>query len=143
MDNVLPFWIENYFTHPSYLKIDGKPVLYIWVPRERDPAPRRQREGAQDASTRCGPKCQRTGPRRAVHRRLRRRRRTGEALEAHGRGGLGRQLRLRQRLAPARPRSRRVGDFICAPVEGFVDQQEAHLEVQDATRRSCPTSPRP
>jgi len=27
MDNVLPFWLDNYFTHPSYLKIDGKPVL--------------------------------------------------------------------------------------------------------------------
>lgn len=32
LDNVLPFWLDNYFTNPSYLKIDGKPVLYIWVP---------------------------------------------------------------------------------------------------------------
>ncbi len=32
LENVLPFWLDNYFTHPSYLKIDGKPVLYIWVP---------------------------------------------------------------------------------------------------------------
>lgn len=32
LDNVLPFWLDNYFTNPSYLKIDGKPVLYVWVP---------------------------------------------------------------------------------------------------------------
>ncbi|MHB9131858.1 MAG: glycoside hydrolase family 99-like domain-containing protein [Armatimonadota bacterium] len=32
MENLLPFWIEHYFTHPSYLKIDGKPVLYIYRP---------------------------------------------------------------------------------------------------------------
>ena len=28
--NLLPFWIENYFTHPSYLKIDNQPVLFVW-----------------------------------------------------------------------------------------------------------------
>jgi len=28
--NLVPFWIENYFRQPSYLKIDGKPVLYIY-----------------------------------------------------------------------------------------------------------------
>ncbi len=33
LDNVLPFWIENYFTHPSYLKIDNQPVLFVWQPR--------------------------------------------------------------------------------------------------------------
>ncbi len=30
--NLLPFWIENYFKHPSYLKIDNKPVLFIYRP---------------------------------------------------------------------------------------------------------------
>lgn len=30
--NLLPFWIENYFKHPSYLKVDGKPVLFIYRP---------------------------------------------------------------------------------------------------------------
>lgn len=30
--NLVPFWIENYFTHPSYLKVDGKPVLFIYEP---------------------------------------------------------------------------------------------------------------
>jgi len=33
LDNVLPFWIKNYFTHPSYLKIENKPVLFVWQPR--------------------------------------------------------------------------------------------------------------
>jgi hypothetical protein len=33
LDNVLPFWLENYFKHPSYLKIENKPVLFVWQPR--------------------------------------------------------------------------------------------------------------
>ena len=37
LDNVLPFWIKNYFTHPSYLKIDNQPVLFIWQPRKLIP----------------------------------------------------------------------------------------------------------
>ncbi len=32
MTNLLPYWIENYFKHPSYLKIDNKPVLFIYRP---------------------------------------------------------------------------------------------------------------
>jgi len=32
LDNLLPFWMENYFKHPSYLKIDNKPVLFIYRP---------------------------------------------------------------------------------------------------------------
>ena len=32
LENLLPFWIENYFRHPSYLKIDNKPLLFIYRP---------------------------------------------------------------------------------------------------------------
>lgn len=30
--NLLPYWIDNYFKHPSYLKIANRPVLYIYRP---------------------------------------------------------------------------------------------------------------
>ncbi len=30
MKNLLPFWMKNYFTHPSYLTIDGRPVLFVY-----------------------------------------------------------------------------------------------------------------
>ncbi len=29
-DNLLPYWIENYFEHPGYLQVDGMPVLFIY-----------------------------------------------------------------------------------------------------------------
>lgn len=32
MQNLLPFWMDNYFRHPSYLKIDNKPLLFIYRP---------------------------------------------------------------------------------------------------------------
>ncbi len=32
LENLLPFWIDNYFRHPSYLKIDNKPLLFIYRP---------------------------------------------------------------------------------------------------------------
>jgi len=32
MQNLLPFWLENYFRHPSYLKIDNRPLLFIYRP---------------------------------------------------------------------------------------------------------------
>lgn len=31
-ENVMPFWLENYFKHPSYLKVDNRPVLFIYRP---------------------------------------------------------------------------------------------------------------
>lgn len=30
---VTQFWIENYFNMPEYLQIDGKPVVWIWSPK--------------------------------------------------------------------------------------------------------------
>ncbi|MGQ9732111.1 MAG: LamG-like jellyroll fold domain-containing protein [Candidatus Zipacnadales bacterium] len=32
LQNLVPFWINNYFKHPSYLKIDNKPLLFIYRP---------------------------------------------------------------------------------------------------------------
>lgn len=32
MGNLLPYWLENYFRHPSYLKVDNRPVLFIYRP---------------------------------------------------------------------------------------------------------------
>jgi hypothetical protein len=37
MQNVLPYWISNYFTHPSYVKIDNKPLLFVWRPERVAP----------------------------------------------------------------------------------------------------------
>lgn len=31
-ENLFPFWMENYFKHPSYLKVDNRPVLFIYRP---------------------------------------------------------------------------------------------------------------
>jgi hypothetical protein len=31
-ENLLPFWIENYFKRPSYLKIDNRPLLFVYRP---------------------------------------------------------------------------------------------------------------
>lgn len=32
LTNLLPFWIENYFQRDNYLRVDGKPLLFIYRP---------------------------------------------------------------------------------------------------------------
>lgn len=32
LGNLVPFWIDNYFSHPSYLRVDGRPVLCVYDP---------------------------------------------------------------------------------------------------------------
>ena len=32
LNNLFPFWVENYFKKPNYLKIDNKPLLFIYRP---------------------------------------------------------------------------------------------------------------
>ena len=32
-DNLIPFWVENYFSDAGYMKIDGKPVVYVYDPK--------------------------------------------------------------------------------------------------------------
>ncbi len=34
LERLLPFWMENYFKYPGYLKIDNKPLLYIYDARK-------------------------------------------------------------------------------------------------------------
>ena len=60
LDNVLPFWIENYFTHPSYLKLDNLPLLFVWQPRRLIPqlgGP----EGTREAFERMRAQCRKAG----------------------------------------------------------------------------------
>lgn len=37
LENLLPFWVKNYFTHPSYVVLDNKPLLYVWRPERVSP----------------------------------------------------------------------------------------------------------
>lgn len=34
LENVVPYWVEHYFRRDNYLKIDGKPVLFIYRPEK-------------------------------------------------------------------------------------------------------------
>ncbi|MCC7493843.1 MAG: glycoside hydrolase family 99-like domain-containing protein [Fimbriimonadaceae bacterium] len=34
LQNLLPFWIENYFRQPNYLTFNGQPLLYIYRPEQ-------------------------------------------------------------------------------------------------------------
>jgi len=33
-DVLFDYWLKNYFSHPSYLKVDNKPVLFIYLPHK-------------------------------------------------------------------------------------------------------------
>jgi hypothetical protein len=120
MDNVLPFWLDNYFTHPSYLKIDGKPVLYIWVPsivtkqlggsenvrKTFDAMRAKARERGLAGLYIVG--CIGTADRDAIAQMATE---GWDATSAYGNGWVPPQ------------QTKTVGNFTCAPVESFVDQQ--------------------
>jgi len=121
MDNVLPFWLDNYFTHPSYLRIDGKPVLYIWVPGNvtKHLGGSEQVKAAFEAMrAKCRDRglaglyivgCVGSGDRETLERM------TAEGWDASSAYG-------NAWSPPAQVKT--VDEFVCAPYEGFVDQQE-------------------
>ncbi len=37
LTNLFPFWMKNYFTHPSYFTVDNTPVLFVWRPEKVGP----------------------------------------------------------------------------------------------------------
>lgn len=121
MENVLPFWIENYFSHPSYQRVDGKPLLYIWVPSNVT-----KHLGSSEEV-------------RKIFDAMR------AVCKQKGLGGLyivgcvgGQNRDVLETMVKEGwdassaygsdwrqpPQVRTVGDFICAPYEGFVEQQE-------------------
>jgi hypothetical protein len=122
MDNVLPFWLDNYFTNPSYLKIDGKPVLYVWVPsnvtrelggsetvrKTFDAMRAKARERGLAGLYIVG--CVGTADKDAIAQMATE---GWDATSAYGNGW----------VPPAQTKT--VGNFTCAPVESFIDQQEA------------------
>jgi hypothetical protein len=122
MQNLLPFWIDNYFSNPSYARIDGKPVLYVWVPSNVT----RHLGGSEKV--------------RQTFERMRAecRRRGLGGLYIVGCVGQQDQTLLETMAkegwdassaygaswrAPAHVTT--LGDFCSAPFEGFIDQQEA------------------
>jgi len=128
MENLLPFWIENYFSHPSYLRVEGKPVLYIWVPENVT----RDVGGSENV--------------RKVFEEMRQecRNRGLGGLYIVGCVGSKSEQHLRRMAEEGWDASsaygnswwypaviQRCGDFICAPYEGFVDQQEEILKFKN------------
>jgi hypothetical protein len=121
MENVLPFWIENYFSHPSYLRVDGKPLLYIWVPSNVTKhlgSSEEVRKTFDAMRAVCRQKglgglylvgC--VGGENRV------------ALETMAKEGWDASSAYGNSWRPP-PEVRTVGDFVCAPFEGFVQQQE-------------------
>ncbi|MEI6499867.1 MAG: LamG-like jellyroll fold domain-containing protein [Armatimonadota bacterium] len=121
LNNLFPYWLEHYFTHPSYLQVDGKPVLYIWVPTNVT-----KHLGGSDkvraAFEIMRAKCREQGLKGlyivgcvggADRATLEQMAKEGwDASSAYGNGW----------VPPANLKS--LGSFVYAPFEGFVDQQE-------------------
>lgn len=121
MENVFPFWLDSYFTNPSYLKVDGKPVLYVWVP----PNVTRDLKGSDNVRAtfnemreKCKQRglaglyivgCVGSGDRSSLERIAKE---GWDSSSAYGNG-----------WTPPRE-VKTVGNFVSAPYEGFVEQQE-------------------
>lgn len=122
LSNLFPYWLDHYFTNKSYLQVDGKPVLYIWVPGNVT-----KHVGGSDKVRECfdamRAKCRERGLKglyivgcvgNADRTTLERMAKEGwDASSSYGNSW----------IPPAILKS--VGSFVCAPYEGFVDQQQA------------------
>ena len=121
MRNVLPFWIEHYFSNPQYIRFNGKPVLYIWVPSRL----RKQLGGSEAVKTALSQmraECERrglgglyiVGAQSQDKASIETMAKEGwDATSAYGNG-----WKQPEQLTV-------VGPYTCAPVEGFIDQQAA------------------
>lgn len=120
MQNVLPFWIERYFSNPSYLRFNGRPILYIWQPARL----REQLGGSENlraALNLMRAECERRGLGGLYIVGAQAQDKTSiEALAKEGwdaTSAYGNGWREPEKLTVA-------GNYTCAPVEGFIDQQE-------------------
>ena len=105
MHNLLPFWIDNYFSNPSYARINGKPVLYVWVPSNL----RSQLGGSENvrkALDRMRAECIRRGV-GGLYLVGCARHESASGPEGPGQRRLGRQFRLLQQLEDSRQRDPR------------------------------------
>jgi hypothetical protein len=123
MENVLPFWIENYFSNPSYLRVDGKPLLYVWVPNNVT-----RHLGGSDTVRKTFDdmrlECAKLGLGGlyivgCVGRQDK------ELLAQMAKEGWDASSAYGNNWKQPTEIIRRVGDNVCAPYEGFVEQQEA------------------
>jgi len=119
--NVLPYWIEHYFSNPSYLRFNGRPVLYIWQPSRL----REQLGGSENVKSALGlmrAECERRGlGGLCIVGAQAQDKASIEALAQEGwdaTSAYGNGWRQPEQLTVA-------GNYTCAPVEGFIDQQEA------------------
>jgi len=122
VQNLLPYWIDNYFSNPSYLRVAGKPVLYVIWPWKLS------KELGGSEGTRQTFSCMRAECKRRGLGGLY----IVGCIDRKDQAALGKMAQegwdassaydtVRLRPAKLTP----VGDFVSAPLDEFIDQQEA------------------
>ena len=120
LHNVLPYWIEHYFSNPSYLRFNGRPVLYIWQP-SRLRAQLGGSEKVRAALSLMRTECERRGLGGLYLVGAQSQDKTSiEALAKEGwdaTSAYGNGWKQPEQVTVA-------VNYTCAPVEGFIGQQE-------------------